>query len=310
MKGVDRERLRRAGYRFSGNAAVEVCGWTKKSLVGKGVCYKQQFYGINCHRCIQMTPSLPFCNQACQFCWRDLSVNRPDWKGIVDDPKKILDELIEKQKELLSGYPGNPKADQKKVREAFEPKHVAISLAGEPTLYPKLDELIGLIKKRGMTSFLVTNGTRPEVLKKLGCLPTQLYVTLPAPNEKVYEKVCRPLSKGLWKKIGETLKLLPKLKTRKVIRLTLVKGLNMLDAKGYAKLIRKANPDFVECKAYMWVGFSRERLKEENMPLHSEIKEFSKELAQELGWKEVDEKKESRVCLLMKKDRKDRIMNF
>ena len=43
----------------------------------------------------------------------------------------------------------------------------AISLTGEPTLYPKLPELIKEIHSRGKTSFLVTNGQHPEVLQKL-----------------------------------------------------------------------------------------------------------------------------------------------
>ena len=46
------------------------------------------------------------------------------------------------------------------------------------------------------------------------------------------------------------------------------------------------------------------------MPRHQEIKKFSQELANELGWKIVDEKENSRVVLLMKEDKPWRIMKF
>jgi len=45
------------------------------------------------------------------------------------------------------------------------------------------------------------------------------------------------------------------------------------------------------------------------MPRHEEIVDFSKQLAKLLNLKIVDEKKESRVVLLMKED-KERKINF
>jgi tRNA wybutosine-synthesizing protein 1 len=93
---------------------------------------------------------------------------------------------------------------------------------------------------------------------------------------------------------------MPSFKCRKVIRLTLVKGLNIKDAPGYAKLIEKAKSDFVEAKAYMHVGFARTRLAMENMPLHQEIRAFAEELAQETGYSILNESEPSRVLLLKK----------
>ena len=67
----------------------------------------------------------------------------------------------------------------------------------------------------------------------------------------------------------------------------------------YAKLIEKAAPKFVEIKAYMFVGASRQRLSIENMPRHHEVKEFTEEILKHLkNYKLKDEKKESRVVLL------------
>jgi wyosine [tRNA(Phe)-imidazoG37] synthetase (radical SAM superfamily) len=39
----------------------------------------------------------------------------------------------------------------------------------------------------------------------------------------------------------------------------------MKDPEGYAKLIRKANPTYIEAKAFMHVGYSRLRLGYENI---------------------------------------------
>jgi len=156
---------------------------------------------------------------------------------------------------------------------------------------------------------VVSNGTRPDRLESLDCLPTQLYLTLPAPDERTYKKTCAPGIKDGWKRINQSLELFSKLKTRRVIRLTLVRDLNMQDASDYAELIQNASPDWVEVKAFVSVGFSRHRLPYERMPLHNEIKDFSGKIADSLGWKMIDEKIESRVCLLGKKDSSKRLLS-
>jgi tRNA wybutosine-synthesizing protein 1 len=198
---------------------------------------------------------------------------------------------------LLSGFGGNPDVDEGKFKEAQEPRHCAISLAGEPTLYPKINELIEECDKRGMTSFLVTNGQHPEVLENL-VEPTQLYISVVAPDPRTYREICRPHDENGWAKLNRSLELMPSFGCRKVIRVTLVKGLNLKDAPGYARLIEKAESDFVEAKAYMHVGFARARLKMENMPQHQEIKAFAEELAKETGYSILDESEPSRVVLL------------
>lgn len=66
----------------------------------------------------------------------------------------------------------------------------------------------------------------------------------------------------------------------------------------YAKLIRKADPDFVEVKAYMYVGSSRKRLTLDNMPSFDEVKEFAKKIGDECSKELVNESEISRVVLL------------
>ena len=295
--------LYKQGYRLVGrHSAVKVCMWCKKSIKGEGHCYKEDFYDTKSHRCVQMTPALHVCTHRCVWCWRDIEFTKPKWEGETDDPELIVDECIKANTKYLQGFGGNKKTDWKKFKEINMPQQFAISLSGESALYPKLPELILELKKRKINQFLVTNGTNPNMLKKLlnkKAQPTQLYITLPAPDEKTYLKVCRPLIKDGWKRIKESLKLLKKFK-RNVIRLTLVKDVNMIMPEKYAELIKRYKPLFVEVKAYMFVGYSKKRLKIENMPLHKEIKEFAEEIAGNSRYRIKDEKEESRVVLLSK----------
>ena len=296
--------LEKQQYKIVGdNSAVKICTWTKKSLRDEDFCYKQKFYGIKSHLCCQIAPSANFCQQSCLFCWRPIEHTEGIKMKEFDKPGDIIKGVIEGQRKLLSGFGGNEKVNKKKFKEAQNPKQFAISLAGEPTLYPKLDELVKELNNIG-TTFVVSNGLNPEMLKKIR--PTQLYVSLDAPNEEIYKKTCRPSIKDAWKKLMKSLSLLKKTE-RSTIRITLVKGLNMIYPEQYAELIKKASPKFIELKAYMNVGYSKQRLDIKAMPIHLEVKEFSKIVAEKSGYKIVDEKKESRVVLLMKED-KDRII--
>jgi len=294
------ERYLKQGYRLVGeNSAVKICHWTKESLLGGEGCYKMKFYGIPSWRCLQMTPCLFNCTQRCLYCWRMIEATSPDVAS-EDEPSQIIDEAIQAQRELLSGFKGNPKVNLQRWKEAQEPRHAAISLAGEPCLYEKLGDLIEEFKRRGFTTFLVTNGTLPEKLAALKKEPTNLYITLSAPDEETYKKICRPILSDGWQRILRSLELMASFSCRKVIRLTLVKGLNMRNPEKYADLIKKASPDFVEAKAYMHVGFSQKRLREENMPSHPEVKEFALSLSDRTGYQLTDESSTSRVVLLKK----------
>ena len=307
-----RIELEKQGYRIVGNhSAIKVCEWCKKSIKDEGICYKQSFYGINCHRCVQMTPVLHVCGHRCKWCWRDIDFTYPEWIGPVDDPKTIVDGCIKEHTKYLQGFGGNPKTNRKILDEAMNPLHFAISLSGEPTSYPLLPELVDEIHSRGMTTFLVTNGTNPDMLRKLlNHKPTQLYITLPAPDEETYLRVCKPSIKDGWKRIMESLDLLKEFDSRKTIRLTLVKDENMMMPEKYAEILKNIDADFFEFKAYVYVGYSQYRLSIENMPRHHEIMEFAQTVADLAGMKVIDEKKESRVVLVAREDKAGRIMKF
>ena len=215
-----------------------------------------------------------------------------------DSPEDIVEGCFYAQKKILSGYKGNEKIDWRKFQEAQRPKQVAISLTGEPTLYEQLGELIYIFQQKSLTTFLVSNGTLPSKLSKLSHEPTQLYISLCAPNEQVFKQVCRPLFSGAWAKLNETLDLLQSFRCPTVIRTTLVRKHNMCLIDEYTKLVEKANPTYIEAKAYMHIGFSNLRLGFDDMPVHREVKDFAAQLAENTGYKVIDEAPESRVVLL------------
>ncbi len=283
------------GYEIVGkHSAVKPCFWLKRSLKNKGVCYKQKFYGIKSHRCLQMTPAL-MCNQYCIHCWRPLELLKEveGW----DSPEFIVEESIKAQRKQLSGFWGNEEVDKKKLEEAYNPNQVAISLIGEPTLYPYLDGLIEEYKRRGFTTFLVSNGTNPDMIEKVN--PTQLYISLTAYDESSHMKLNRPI-RNHWEKINESLRIMSQKNCRTVIRLTVIKGYNDKPER-FVSLINKASPDFIEVKAYMYLGYSRLRLPKEAMPDHDYVLEISRSLSKMIDYDIVDESKVSRVVLLRRK---------
>ena len=262
--------LKKQHYEIVGDnehSAVQTCRWTKKSICDQGVCYKEKFYGIKSHLCCQMTPSVMWCPNKCLHCWRAIELTIGDeLNQKLDSPKKIIDGCIVAQRKLLEGFKILPetkhktvsKANMKKWLEAQEPMQFAISLSGEPTLYPMIGGLIKELRNRGKTSFLVTNGLYPEKLKELkkkNQLPTQLYVSVNASNKKLYDKFHRSTKKDAWKLLNKSLEFMPELgngdnKTRTIFRMNLVKDLNMSDSDvvEYATLIKKAKPMFIEIK--------------------------------------------------------------
>jgi len=300
-------KLKKQKYHLIGmHSAVKKCLWVHNALTQGRYCYKCKFYGIESHRCIQFTPSTLWCWNACLHCWRvrpqDMGLRDEDLMKLpyVDDPSVLADQAIEEHRRTVSGY--RNVAPKELWLEAMNPKHVAISLTGEPTLYPRLGELIREFHKRGLTTFLVTRGIRPEVLASLEEEPTQLYISLEAWNKDMYTYFNKPLVSKGWEKTVKTLEMLPSFSSPTVIRITLVKGFNMSDkdVEGFAKLIDLASPTYVEPKAYMHVGGSTGRLSRENMPSMQEVMNFAYKLAEATGYKLASYSRPSRVALLTK----------
>ena len=90
-----RRVLEHQQYRLVGrHSAVKLCHWLKHSLRGKGVCYKQQFYGIRSHRCLQFTPVVNWCNQACRWAYVTVITDRqPDSEQHMDTLREFIAAL-------------------------------------------------------------------------------------------------------------------------------------------------------------------------------------------------------------------------
>ncbi|MEM3113026.1 MAG: 4-demethylwyosine synthase TYW1 [Candidatus Pacearchaeota archaeon] len=300
-----RKSLEKQGYRMIGNhSAVKICEWTKKMIRGNGGCYKYVFYGIRSHQCLQMTTSM-FCASRCKFCWRGLKAPvSKEWYGPIDSPEHIINHAIDEHLKLLTGFKGDPKADKERVKEKENIRHVALSLTGEPITYPLINEIIKEFHKRRISTFLVTNSQYPEQIKKIDKV-TQLYLSIDAPNKELMEKIDRPLFPDFWERMLECLDLLKTREYRTCIRLTLIKNENMTDLQGYANLIKRGDPDFLELKSYVWVGASQNYYKVQNMPRMEEVRDFANNLLELLPEYEImREHLPSRVILLIKKSLK------
>lgn len=303
-----KQKLKKAKYGVFNHSAVELCHWTKKSFADEGTCYKHKFYGISTHRCMEMTPTALNCENRCLYCWRPTefydTLNMP--AQLVDNPDIIVHSLLEERRKLIVGFYGSEGINKSKLDESLFPEHYAISLSGEPTMYPKLPDLIKYLfsLKATKSIFLVTNGQEPEMLQRLSeedALPTQLYLSTNASNKNMFYKINGPKYKDAWERWLKSLELVSQLRTRTVLRFTLIRDfntdLNYLD--DFANLIKIGSPHFIELKSYMHVGMSTNRLEQSNMLEMAEVKKFAEGLKSKLSnYSYVDESIPSRIVLL------------
>ncbi len=208
----------------------------------------------------------------------------------VAEPEEMMRALMEERKKLIMGHYGDPKSDMQKLDESLLPSHYAISLSGEPTMYPKLPDLIKYLKnlKETKSIFLVTNGQKPEMLQRLqdeDALPTQVYLSTNAADYESFIKINKPRYKDSWERWNQSLEMLSKLDTRTVLRITLIREYNDFEGiiPAFAEMIRRANVHFIEVKSYMHIGRSTNRLERDNMLEFDEVRRFAFELARQSG---------------------------
>ncbi len=307
------QQLKKAKYGVADHSTVELCHWTKKSFKHEGSCYKHKFYGISTHRCMEFSPAGMHCENRCVYCWRPMefydSLKMEPEK--VSEPKEILTKLMEERKKLIMGYYGDSRNDKQRLDESLLPSHYAISLSGEPTMYPKLPELIKYLKSLEATKsiFLVTNGQEPDMIQRLqdeDALPTQLYLSTNAADYDSFLKINRPKYDDSWQRWNRTLEMLKHLDTRTVLRITLIRDYNdqkeMIPA--FSSMLKQASPHFIEIKSYMHIGRSTNRLEHSNMLEMEEVRRFSDEVAKQSEiFSIMDESLVSRIVILQNNQR-------
>lgn len=286
--------LTKQGYSIVGShSGVKICRWTKSALRGRGSCYKYSLYGINSHQCMETTPSLS-CSNKCVFCWRHgTNPVGTTWRWVVDPPDMIFDGVKENHYKKIKMMRGVPGVRAERYAEALRIRHCALSLVGEPIFYPYINEFLALLHNERISSFLVCNAQHPDQLAALKAV-TQLYVSIDASNRDSLRKIDRPLHRDFWERFLRCLDILreKRFRHRTVYRLTLVKGFNVEDeVEGYAQLIERGLPCFVEVKGVTYCGTatsSNAGLSMSNVPFYWEVCEFVKALDKRLQEKGLD----------------------
>ena len=306
-----RKNLSKQGYKLIGShSGVKLCRWTKAMLRGRGGCYKHTMYGIISYQCMEMTPSLA-CANKCVFCWRThTNPVGTSWRWQVDEPRMIIDNAIANHRTMINTMKGVPGVKPERLADAQKPRHCALSLVGEPIMYPHINEFVRMLHGEGISSFLVTNAQFPKEVAAMEPV-TQLYVSIDAATQDSLKAVDRPLFKDFWDRFLACLEAIRHKPQRTVYRLTLVKTFNMQEVIEYAKLISIGRPTFIEIKAVTFVGESKAgSVTMRDVPLHEEVKAFAEQICKYLdGSYEMASEHEHSCCVLisdtkMKKDGK------
>lgn len=286
--------LTKQGYTIIGShSGVKICRWTKSALRGRGSCYKYSFYGIKSHLCMETTPSLS-CSNKCVFCWRHgTNPVGTVWRWKTDSPDFIFEGAKEAHLKKIKMMRGVPGVRAERFQEAMTIRHCALSLVGEPIFYPHINEFVALLHTDRISSFLVCNAQHPEQLESLGPV-TQLYVSIDASNKESLRKIDRPLHRDFWQRFLACLDIIraKRFRMRTVFRLTLVKGFNIADeAEGYADLVARGLPCFVEVKGVTYCGTSSSGgagLTMQNVPFYAEVVAFVEALDAALARRGLD----------------------
>jgi len=253
-------------------------------LRGRGGCYKHTFYNINSSQCMEMTPSLA-CANKCVFCWRHHTnpVSRTfRWKQ--DPPQMLIAGGMAGHYRMIKQMRGVPGVTPERLADAMNIRHCALSLVGEPIMYPQINEFCDLLHENHISSFMVTNAQFPEQLRNLKPV-VQLYLSIDAPTPEELKRIDRPLFEDYWERCLGCVKELHAKKQRTVFRLTLVNQYNESNVTAYADLVSMGWPDFIEVKGVTYCGTSNSSTltMKNNVPRHDEVIAFCQALCAEMG---------------------------
>lgn len=248
---------------------------------------------------METTPSLA-CANKCVFCWRHHS--NPvgtEWRWKMESAEFILKGALESHYKMINEFKGVPGVLPDKLEEGMQAKHCALSLVGEPIMYPEINKFVKLLHQEKISSFLVTNAQFPDAIRDMEPC-TQLYVSIDASTKDSLKKIDRPLFKDFWERFLASLHELKKKGQRTVYRLTLVKGWNAEEMDNYAKLVEIGQPDLIEIKGVTYCGSSKaSTLTMENVPWHTEVVKFVSDLVDRIPEYEIASEHEHSNCILV-----------
>ncbi len=188
------------------------------------------------------------------------------------------------------------RSPEERWQEALDPKHVAISLSGEPTLYRQLPAAHRSLQREGLY-----NISREQRYKsRYACpLPPVPDVCLARCTGSGDLYCCMSPAGGL---LG-TGKREPCPAGNTTFRSAdhPCQGFNDFAPEKYAAILQDSGASFVEVKGYMYLGYSRNRLVRENMPEHERVRSFAEKIAAACDYRIKDENILSRVVCLERK---------
>ena len=163
------------------------------------------------------------CNFYCPFC-HNPDLIKPQLK-LYEIPEKDILNYLKKRKKIIDGL---------------------VITGGEPTIQPDLVSFIEKVKKEGFFVKLDTNGTNPEVLKKLFKKKLLDYVAMDIKSsEDKYQQATR--TKVDVKKIKESIELIKKSGIDYEFRATIVPTLHTKkEIEGIGKLMNNVNKFYVQ----------------------------------------------------------------
>ena len=129
----------------------------------------------------------------CVFCWRHgTNPVGKEWRWQTDDPAYLVSEAMEQHRRMIAAMKGVPGVLPDRLADALKPRHCALSLVGEPIMYPHINEFVRLLHSHGISSFLVSNAQFPDRVQQLQPV-TQLYLSIDAATAQSLKQIDRPL---------------------------------------------------------------------------------------------------------------------
>jgi tRNA wybutosine-synthesizing protein 1 len=119
----------------------------------------------------------------------------------------VCQGAIDNHYKMINTFKGVPGVLPHRLAEGMQIRHCALSLVGEPIMYPHINELIDILHSKKISSFLVTNAQFPDEIKSLDPV-TQLYVSVDAATKESLKKIDRPLFRDFWERFLGSLRAL------------------------------------------------------------------------------------------------------